>query len=310
LSLLARFIDSLHIYFRVASYWEVTQTVAVNGAVEPHNSIVLLDRGCMTAGDQQLEVQPQSFFFFPAGQPIHARFGSGVPLLMSPEEFADEERRRKLFLPISGLSDLSRRKEVIVAVSFDVLLYDAIPFFETLGIPPFPLVPDEEFSHLIRYIALEHEQSKLGREKILRNYMEEIIIHMCRYIERTPQFRRYVDRLEYLTDRRLVDIVQFVQSHLDADLSNKVLAGVAYVSEDYVGQFFKTLTGKNLQDYIEDQRLQLARRLLQTRPDSIQEISREVGFKDPAYFSRRFKLRFGVNANTVRNGGRAGDIIE
>lgn len=299
--LFAKLIDSLHIYFHRASFWEVVRPMELNGAIEPHNHIVLLERGTLTAGSDQEVVQPQSFYFFPAGQPINVRYGSGSRTVVDADGFNDSEQWADYFRPISGLSDHSAKKDVIITVSFDVLLYDTIPFFETLGVPPFPLIPDQEFSHLVRYIALESEQSKLGREKILRNYMEEIIIHMCRYIERKPRLRKYVDRLEYLTDRRLVDIVKYIQTNLNGDLSNKVLANVAFVSEDYVGQFFKTLTGTNLQDFIEGQRLHQAKRLLQTRPDSIQEISREVGFRDPAYFSRRFKMRFGMNANALRS---------
>lgn len=300
MSLFARLIDSLHIYFHRASFWEVVRPLELKGAIEPHNHIVLLERGHLTAGSEMEEVPPQSFYFFPAGQPIHVRYGSGNRTVVTGSDLNDHEKLPSYFRPISGLSDHSGKKEVVITVSFDVLLYDTIPFFETLGLPPFPLTPDHEFSHLVRYIALESEQSKLGREKILRNYMEEIIIHMCRYIERKPRLKKYVDRLEYLTDRRLVDIVKYIQANLNGDLSNKVLANVAFVSEDYVGQFFKSMTGTNLQDFIEGQRLQQARRLLQTRPDSIQEISREVGFRDPAYFSRRFKMRFGMNANTIR----------
>jgi AraC-like DNA-binding protein len=298
--LFSRLIDSLHIRLHQASFLEVVRPMELTGAFESHNHIVLLEKGHLTAGKDHEFVPPQSFYFFPAGQPINVRYGSGSRTVVDGDDFFNQELWADYFRPVSGLSDYSEKKDVVITVSFDVLLYDTIPFFETLGIPPFPLTPDQEFSHLIRYIALESEQDKLGKEKILRNYMEEILIHMCRYIERKPHLRKYVERLEYLTDRRLVDIVKHIQTNLNGDLSNKVLANVAFVSEDYVGQFFKTLTGTNLQDYIEGQRLQQAKRLLQTRPDSIQEISREVGFRDPAYFSRRFKMRFGMNANTMR----------
>ena len=48
---------------------------------------------------------------------------------------------------------------------------------------------DEEFGFLVKHIALENEQSKLGRDKLIRNYMEEIMIHMCRYIESQEKFK-------------------------------------------------------------------------------------------------------------------------
>jgi AraC-like DNA-binding protein len=39
---------------------------------------------------------------------------------------------------------------------------------------------------------------------------------------------------------------------------------------------------------------------LRSSTDSIQEIAQKVGFKDPAYFSRRFKIKFNQNAREVR----------
>jgi AraC-like DNA-binding protein len=46
--------------------------------------------------------------------------------------------------------------------------------------------------------------------------------------------------------------------------------------------------------------LEHAHFLLRTTSDNIQEIAHKVGFKDPAYFSRRFKIRFNQNAKEVR----------
>jgi YesN/AraC family two-component response regulator len=73
-----------------------------------------------------------------------------------------------------------------------------------------------------------------------------------------------------------------------------------------VGQFFKSMTNANLQDYIEQQRLEKAHQLLRSSTESIQEIAQAIGFKDPAYFSRRFKLKFGKNANQIRRDSSIG----
>ena len=93
----------------------------------------------------------------------------------------------------------------------------------------------------------------------------------------------------YFKDPRLIDIFAYIRENLDGDLSNKQLANVANVSEDYVGQYFKMLTGINPQDYIEYQRMEAAVTLLRTTKKSIRAIGAEVGYKDTAYFCRRFK---------------------
>jgi transcriptional regulator GlxA family with amidase domain len=94
--------------------------------------------------------------------------------------------------------------------------------------------------------------------------------------------------------------VEFIQTNLEQDLSNQQIAQVACVTKDYVGQFFKSLTGRNLQDYIEERRLERAYHLIRTTDENIQQIAVRVGFKDPAYFSRRFKIKFLKNAKDVR----------
>lgn len=305
MSLLARFIDSLHVKYHRSAFREVISPVQMNGSREDCNVIIHHNKGYFAVGKNEASAKTDSFYFFPQGQKTIVRHGKGSAYAdFSKDGFSNDDHRRKYFRNISGLSDFSGKKEVFTIVGFDVLLYNVIPFFSIIDIPSFPLVADKEFSHLIKHIALEQEQNKLGREKIITNYMHEIVIHMCRYIDSQPQLKKYVEKLDYLTDKRLVDIVRYIQNNLDKDLSNKAIAHIAFVSEDYVGQFFKSLTKCNLQEYIENQRLDKAMMLLKSQPDNVQEIARMVGFKDAAYFSRRFKMKFGENAISVRSNNK------
>ncbi len=308
MSLLSKFIDSLSIRYHKSAFREVLTPVQLSGATDDHNVIIYLNKGHFAVGKKEIPVKPESFYFFPAGQKIFAKHGKGTyHTNLSKENFRNDEHYEEYLKTISGLWDFSDRKEVFTIVSFDVLLYNSIPFFPLLEIPGFALPADEELAYLMKHIALEEEQRKVGREKIIRNYMEEIVIHLCRYIDSQPQLKKYIDRLGYLTDKRLVDIVHYIQDNLDKDLSNKAIAHVAFVSEDYVGQFFKSLTNTNLQEFIENQRLEKAMQLLTSQPDNIQAIARLVGFKDAAYFSRRFKMKFGSNAIAIRGGDK--DVV-
>jgi AraC-like DNA-binding protein len=299
--MLSKFIDSLHVHFYRAAFREVQVPVFLNGTVEKHNVIVMLNSGHMVVGDNEEKIQERGFYVFPSGQPIYVKHGTGQHRDLGQSGFINDEHRANFLRTVSTLEDRDNIKELFTVVAFDAMIYDAIPFFEVLEIPPFYLPPDEELGFLIKHITCENELEKLGRDKIISNYMEEIMIHICRYMESQQNFKKYVDKLDFLTDRRLVDIVKYIRENLEKDLSNKAIASVAFISEDYVGQFFKSLTGKNLQDYIENQRLERALFLLRTQPDNIQEIAHRVGFKDPAYFSRRFKMKFGSNANAVRH---------
>ena len=72
------------------------------------------------------------------------------------------------------------------------------------------------------------------------------------------------------------------------------------ISEDYVGQFFRNNIGFSPQDYIEHRRMEKAIKILREKTDAIKVISNDVGFKDTAYFCRRFKMMFGVQAGKMK----------
>ncbi len=305
MSLLVKFIDSLTAQYFKSAFREVVYPVQLNGPIQERNIIIHLNKGHLSVGKNDALIKPDSFYFFPQGQKIFAKHSNGLHYAdLGREGFRNDDHREEYIKTISGLSDFSNKKEVFTILGFDLFLYNAIPFFPLLEIPPFALPADEEFSYLIKHLTLEEEQHKLGREKILSNYMEEIVIHLFRYIESQPNLKKYVEKLEFLTDKRLVDIVHYIHDNLEKDLSNKSIANIAFVSEDYVGQFFKSLTHRTLQEYIENQRLEKAFQLLKSQPDNVQEIAHTVGFKDPAYFSRRFKMKFGSNAMDVRSNNK------
>ena len=140
-----------------------------------------------------------------------------------------------------------------------------------------------------------------GRDRIVKVLTENMTIELIRYILNNSLFvEKLATNSTYFKDPRLIDIFTFIKENLSDDLSNKVLANVANVSEDYVGQYFKMLTGINPQDYIEYQRMEAAVNLLRTSKKSIRDIGKEVGYKDTAYFCRRFKMMFGIPAGKMR----------
>ena len=150
-------------------------------------------------------------------------------------------------------------------------------------------------------IIEEGKNERPGRERVIKLYTEQIVIEIIRYILDKKLFvEQLATNTTYFKDPRLIDIFKFIKENLSGDLSNKVLANVANVSEDYVGQYFKMLTGINPQDYIEYQRMESAVYLLRTTKKSIRAIGKEVGYKDTAYFCRRFKMMFGIPAGKMR----------
>mgnify|MGYP001182253254 CR=1 FL=1 len=298
--MLSKFIESLHVRFSTANFREIVKPFIVKSKVDKSNTIVMVNRGHLRMNDESEFAPEGSFYFIPAGRKMSVSHGLNPEVEFNSYTQILEIEGQEYLKAVTSKDQLENVKELLTFVRFDVELFDIIPFFSSLDLPIFRIEPNEELSFLLKRIAIEQESKRLGYNNIITNYMGELLIYICRYIEAQPDLQQYLTKLEFLADKRLVDIVKYVGENLDKDLSNKTIASIAFISEDYVGQFFKSLTKKNLQDYIENQRLEMAMHLLKTIPDNIQEIAHKVGFKDPAYFSRRFKLRYGINANSVR----------
>ncbi|MEZ4934603.1 MAG: ATP-binding protein [Saprospiraceae bacterium] len=62
----------------------------------------------------------------------------------------------------------------------------------------------------------------------------------------------------------------------------------------------KALTGESPVRFIQQMRLRKAKELLRTTELNVSEIAYEVGFTDPAYFSRAFNKEFGMSPSTIR----------
>ncbi|MBS2210746.1 helix-turn-helix transcriptional regulator [Carboxylicivirga mesophila] len=64
----------------------------------------------------------------------------------------------------------------------------------------------------------------------------------------------------------------------------------------------KQLTGKTTSEFVRDIRLEEAARLLKDGMLNVSEVAYKVGFKDPKYLSKKFKIRFGTTPSDFRRG--------
>jgi AraC-like DNA-binding protein len=301
MSILSKIIDSLTINIQSAEIREVLKPFEISGMVMPHNYFMQLNKGVVNNDKNTAPMKEGSFMFRPAGLPINAKFiKTGESTLFKETLFANEEERRIYMRTLNPVEAIPNSGPIFSFIAFDVLLYGTIPFFKVLEFGSVTIPYDEELSFLLHQLCIEFSQKRIGKARLMQNYTEELVIMLIRYLSSQPDYEKKIEKINFLTDERLVSIIQYINDNLGGDLSNKQLAEVVYLSEDYIGQFFKALTGSNLQDYVEMQRLERACHLLISTSDNIQQISQSVGFKDPAYFSRRFKNKYNMNANAMR----------
>ncbi|WP_212535727.1 GlxA family transcriptional regulator [Thetidibacter halocola] len=84
------------------------------------------------------------------------------------------------------------------------------------------------------------------------------------------------------------------------DLSLESLATVAGMSKRSLGRRFAAVTGTTLSQYIEDVRLNIARRLLEVSTQRMEMIAFKAGFGTTTSMRRAFARRLGVSPNQYR----------
>lgn len=95
-------------------------------------------------------------------------------------------------------------------------------------------------------------------------------------------------------------IEHYVKNHLAEDLTRGRLAEVVYLNTDYLAHLFKQEKGISLMRYINNLRMEKAKRLLMTTKEPVYTIAAQVGYSTSSYFSKQFKEYFGVLPNEYR----------
>ena len=187
-------------------------------------------------------------------------------------------------------------------INFSAKIYDAIDFFKFVNIPAFKIENNSRLHLLFQDILNESAQDRIGQEELLENMTQCLVIELIRHIIENQLFLdRLVLRSAALTDLRLTTLFKYVTDNIAGDLSNPVLARVINLSRDYIGQYFKNITGDNLQKHVEIVRLKHAEKLLKNNPSiRIGDVAQQCGFADLAYFCRSFKEYWGTTARRVR----------
>ncbi|WP_019637499.1 response regulator transcription factor [Paenibacillus fonticola] len=89
-------------------------------------------------------------------------------------------------------------------------------------------------------------------------------------------------------------VIQYVDREFRGKLQLKELARQFHMNATYLGQLFKKNTGKSFNTYLNDRRIEEAKRLLKRTQTKISDIAVQVGYPNTDYFIHKFKQSTGV----------------
>jgi signal transduction histidine kinase/AraC-like DNA-binding protein len=97
--------------------------------------------------------------------------------------------------------------------------------------------------------------------------------------------------------------IAYLHRNYNQPLSRQQIAKAIGVSENYLSHIFRRELGLSPWEYLTRYRIKRAKELLNRTSDSITSVAFQVGFNDPAYFSRVFRKQVGLSPSAFREQG-------
>jgi len=111
------------------------------------------------------------------------------------------------------------------------------------------------------------------------------------------------NRLVY--EGRVNAVTDYVETHLDEELTIERPAEVAHFSPFYFHRIFSAMAGETIATFVARVLIEKAANLLVAKPNlPVTDIALRTGFASPSSFSRAFRGTYGMSPSEWRSGGR------
>lgn len=175
-----------------------------------------------------------------------------------------------------------RRKDADLAACFQT------PIHNGSNRIALPQQQQEELIPLFAQLKTALHEEAFANELLAEALFIQILITINRLFLEHSHLESAVN---YHMDPKITELIAYINSHLDTDLTIDHLARALYLSKYYLMHKFKSETGYTIHNFILQRRLFLATDLIQHGMTATQAAAR-CGFTDYSTFVRSFKKTF------------------
>ncbi|ALD21639.1 AraC family transcriptional regulator [Hymenobacter sp. DG25A] len=145
-------------------------------------------------------------------------------------------------------------------------------------------------STLERLVQLSQDTGRV--KDVLANFtIQEMLVRLMQTQARQLLFHNYK---EHVTSHRFAHVVQYIKQHLTEQITIEKLSELACMSKATFFRVFKRELGLTPVEYVIQERLAEAKRLLRNPLTTVTDVCFRTGFNNTAYFQKLFKQYEGV----------------
>lgn len=104
-----------------------------------------------------------------------------------------------------------------------------------------------------------------------------------------------------LPKSQLRQVIDYINTHLDRDISLPELAEVAFMSQSHFTRLFKQSMGVTPYQYLLEQRIKRAKQLLKRKKIAIADVALQCGFANQTHLTKRFRQFTGMTPKAYRD---------
>ena len=148
-------------------------------------------------------------------------------------------------------------------------------------------VASADTMHLYQFVP--SADSPLGAEQMICSYLEQILIMLLRSsIGNQGQVVRTGQLQEAILTHLVEQVTAYINEHIGERLTVEQIASHFHYSRARLSTIYKQITGIGLNETITNLRILRAKQMLREQVKTVSQISEELGFASPQYFSHKF----------------------
>lgn len=144
------------------------------------------------------------------------------------------------------------------------------------------------------------ESAPLGGEQLIKTYLEQLLIFLLRTLIKEDDITSFPQK-ENQPDILVEAIKQYLLQRIEEKICLEDICSEFDYSRSFLNKRFRGKTGRSLMTYVTERKIEEAKRLIRESDKNFAQISEQLSFENPQYFSRVFKRYTGMTPTEFRN---------